>query len=102
TEEKFVTGIITALYDPSVSDAVTDAVAALAGADPELADEGARLLLELAGRQDSKEPDGTYGNGFEAQGIVNCLDADGPLTPEETAAVRERAGPIPPLLDDDP
>lgn len=102
TEDKFLTGVITALYDPSVSMALADAVAAIDGSDPDRAQQGARFVLDLAGQQSSKQPDGTYGNGFETQGVVNCLDADGPLETAELPRVRELAGPIPPLLDTDP
>jgi len=100
--DKYVTGVVTALYDPSVSMALGDAVAALAGNDPDRAQEGGRFLVDLAGQQSSKEPDGTYGNGFETQGVVNCLDADRPLDADRVPRVREIAGPIPPVLDTDP
>ena len=72
TKDKFVTAVITSLYDPSSAMALADAVAALEpGADEELADLGARFILDLAGQQSSKRPDGSYGNGFETQGVVN-------------------------------
>ncbi|MFN8051430.1 MAG: alpha/beta fold hydrolase [Acidimicrobiales bacterium] len=102
TKEKYVTGVVTALYDPSVSMALAEAVDALQGDDSSRAQEGAAFLSDLAGRQSSKQPDGTYGNGYETQSVVNCLDADGPLETGELAKVRELAGPIPPLLDTDP
>lgn len=101
-KDKFLTGVITALYDPSVSMALADAVAALQGTDAARAQVGGKFLLDLAGQQDSKRPDGTYGNGFETQGVVNCLDAADPLDTSEVPQVREIAGPIPPLLDTDP
>lgn len=101
-KDKYLTGVVTALYDPSVSMALADAVAALLGTDSERAQEAGRFLLDLAGQQDSKQPDGTYGNGFETQGVVNCLDAADPLDAGELPLVREIAGPIPPLLDSDP
>ena len=101
-QDKYQTGVITALYDPSVSMALADAVSALAGTDPARAQEAGKFLLDLAGQQDSKRPDGTYGNGFETQSVVNCLDADSPLEPAEVPKVREIAGSIPAFLDTDP
>lgn len=101
-KDKYQTGVITALYDPSVSMALADAVAALGGTDPDAVERAGRFLLDLAGQQDSQRPDGTYGNGFETQGVVNCLDADSPLEANEVPRVREIAGPIPPFLDSDP
>lgn len=103
TKDKFVTAVITSLYDPSTAMALADAVAALEpGADEEPADLGARFILDLAGQQSSKRPDGSYGNGFETQGVVNCLDADGPLEVADLPRVRELAGPIPAFMDTDP
>lgn len=102
TKDKFVVGVITSLYDPSMSMALAEAVASLGGNDPDRAELGASFILDLAGRQSAQRPDGSYGNGFETQTIVNCLDADGPLGTEELPRVRELAGPIPALLDSDP
>lgn len=102
TKDKFIVGVITALYDPSVSSALADAVAALGGDDADRARTGASFILDLAGQQSSQQPDGTYGNGFETQTVVNCLDGDGPLDTSELPRMRELVGPIPALLDDDP
>lgn len=101
-KDKFVTGVVTALYDPSLSAPLAEAVAALDGSDQARRNDGARFILDLAGEQDSKRPDGTYGNGYETQAVVNCLDADSPLDSAEVPRVREIAGPIPKLLDNDP
>lgn len=102
TKDKFVTGVITAMYDPSVAAALADAVAALEGTDADARERGGRFLAALAGQQSSKQPDGTYGNGFEAQTVVNCLDSDGPLDAADLPRVRELVGPIPAFLDTDP
>ena len=103
TKDKFITGVVTALYDPSAAMPLAEAVAALADrSDADRTDRAGTFVLKLAGQQSSQEPDGTYGNGFETQGVVNCLDADGPLDRAELPKVRELAGPIPPFLDTDP
>ncbi|MEZ5321157.1 MAG: alpha/beta hydrolase [Microthrixaceae bacterium] len=99
TRDKFLTGVITALYDPATYLPLMDAVHALS--DPTSTNRGqaAAFLADLAGRQSSRQPDGTYGNGLEAQSVVNCQDADRPLGEDRLARARERTGPIPPLLD---
>lgn len=99
TKDQFITGFITSLYDPSSADATLSAMDALGGDDDDRRDLGASYLLNLAGQQSSQRPDGTYGNGFETQSVVNCLDADSPLDGAEVAELRRRIGPVPPLFD---
>lgn len=99
TKDQFITGFITSLYDPSSAAATLSAVDAISGNDVDRRDLGASYLLNLAGQQSSQRPDGTYGNGFEAQGVVNCLDADSPLEGAEVAELRRRIGTVPPLFE---
>ena len=101
-KDLFVTGVMTAFYDPSTSSALAEAAAALDGSDAAKRQTGAKFIAGLAGLQSGQEPDGSYGNGFETQSVVNCLDADSPLEGDELAQVRALAGPIPALLDSDP
>ena len=101
-KDQFVTGLVTGLYDPTSFGAMAEAIAALDGTDAAKAQLAGTFLLGLAGEQHSRRADGTYGNGYETQSVVNCLDASGPLEPGDLPKVRAQAGPIAPVLDTDP
>lgn len=85
--DRFLTGILTSLYDVSASVPAMEAIGAVAGSDPERRALGASFLGGLADQQSGREADGTYGNSFEVQGIVNCADSTGPMSDAESAAV---------------
>lgn len=94
----FETALITAMYDPAMSQPLAEAIVALdaSGAERERA---AAFLLRLAGLQHSRQPDGTYGNGFEVQTLVSCADAEAPLSSQEAEQIAESTPTL--LLPDD-
>ncbi len=90
TKSDYETAMVTALYDPALWDAAAEAVAALTGpASPEqhLA---VAMLQQFASQQTGQREDGTYGNDVEVRSIVNCADADGPMTEQETEELNQQ------------
>jgi pimeloyl-ACP methyl ester carboxylesterase len=75
-DQRFMTGLITSLYDPSAATATAQAIAAITGSGS----------------------DGTYDNGLEVQAIVTCADAPQELTSSEAETLRAeilaKGGPL--------
>lgn len=82
--DTFATAVITAMYDPSYSWPLAEAMTSLGPDSPQRSD-AVMFLAGLAGMQYSRKPDGTYGNGFEIQTLVSCADAEAPVTQEQAS-----------------
>ncbi|NLA34845.1 MAG: alpha/beta hydrolase [Actinobacteria bacterium] len=96
--DTFSTAVITAMYDPSYSGPLAEALTSL-DADSLQRNDAVTFLAGLAGMQHSRKPDGGYGNGFELQSLVNCADADAPLPQEQAATI---ADPVRAYFTDEP
>lgn len=85
----FTTAVITAMYDPAYSLPLAEAVDAIARRTGET-DTAVGFLGDLAAMQWSRREDGTFGNGLEIQSLVNCADANDPLTRQEARSIDGR------------